>query len=125
MAAVAHHPRWLMPTRNLRGETDMRFTLTAIVLAAVLAGCSSEQPMMTVDQQKIYNECMSGRWSGEADTMLFGPFGWAYHDSKEKECLAKSGNIGASPISPQPGAATAPATQPGGASQIQAPSASG
>ncbi len=103
----------------------MRFTLTAIVLAAVLTGCSSEQPLMTVGQQKIYNECMSGRWSGEADTMIFGPFGWAYHDSKEKECLARSGNVGYSEISPPPEAATAPATQPGGASPIQPTTANG
>ncbi len=90
----------------------MRFAVIAIAIAGILAGCSSEQPLMTVDQQKTYNECMSGRWSGEADTMFFGPFGWVYHDSKQKDCLAKSGSIGSAGSAGQPAAAAPSAVQP-------------
>lgn len=66
---------------------------------------------MTVDQQKTYNDCMTGRWSGAADTFWWGPFGWAYYDSVTKECLAKSGSLG--PASTAQAGAT-PATTAGG-----------
>jgi hypothetical protein len=48
---------------------------------------------MTVDQQKSYNDCMSGHWSGAADTFLWGPFGWAWYDSVQKDCLGVAGFV--------------------------------
>lgn len=81
-----------------------------------LSGCSEQQlPLMTTAQQQTYNSCMSGHWSGEADTLWWGPFGWSYHNSLTNDCLAKSGSlgeagattttvpaVGAQPVSPVP-----------------------
>jgi hypothetical protein len=64
------------------------------MLALTIVGCSEQMPIMTVDQQKTYNDCMTGRWSGAADTFWWGPFGWAYYDSVSKDCLAKAGSLG-------------------------------
>lgn len=87
--------------------------IIAGLLGFALAGCSSQQPVMTVDQQKSYNQCMSGHWSGEADTFLWGPVGWAYHDSVEKDCYAKSGSVGSMVAADQSGAGpTQPAAAP-------------
>ena len=63
-------------------------------LALFFVGCSEQLPIMTTAQQQTYNTCMSGRWSGAADTFWWGPFGWAYHSSLVKDCLAKSGSLG-------------------------------
>ncbi len=49
---------------------------------------------MTVDQQKTYNNCMEGHWSGAADTFFWGPFGWAFYDSLQHDCLAVAGSLG-------------------------------
>ena len=70
------------------------YLLVALIGIASFAGCSEQLPIMTVAQQTTYNDCMSGRWSGAADTFWWGPFGWAYHSSLVKDCLAKSGSLG-------------------------------
>src|SRR5713226_7348670 len=72
----------------------MRRLVFVVLVASVFVGCSEQLPIMTVDQQKTYNDCMNGRWSGAADTFWWGPFGWAYHSSVSKDCLAKSGSLG-------------------------------
>ena len=90
----------------------MRGIVFVAVLALTVASCSDQLPIMTIDQQKTYNDCMGGHWSGAADTFWWGPAGWAYHSSVSKDCLAKSGSLGE--------AATA---QPSGASTTTAPSA--
>ncbi len=66
---------------------------------------------MTVDQQKTYSDCMTGRWSGAADTFWWGPFGWAYYDSVSKDCLAKAGSLG---LASTAQASATPATTTGG-----------
>src|SRR6266851_5234910 len=70
------------------------YLLVALIGIASFAGCNEQLPIMTVAQQTTYNDCMSGRWSGAADTFWWGSFGWAYHSSLVKDCLAKSGSIG-------------------------------
>ena len=66
----------------------MRPIFFVALLAFTLVGCSEQQPIMTVDQQKSYNGCMDGHWSGAADTFFWGPFGWAFYHSVRKDCLA-------------------------------------
>lgn len=71
------------------------YKLALVIFASlVIAGCSEQQPLMTMPQQKTYNECMKDRWSGAADTLIWGPFGWAYYNSVRNDCIAKSGAIG-------------------------------
>jgi len=70
---------------------------------------------MTVDQQKTYNNCMEGHWSGAADTFFWGPFGWAFYDSTRKDCLAVAGWKGEVPPSE---AAAAPSTTAGGVQPV-------
>lgn len=72
----------------------MRQIVLAALIGLVFVGCSEQLPVMTMEQQKTYNNCMSGRWSGAADTFWWGPFGWAYHSSVVNDCLAKSGSVG-------------------------------
>jgi hypothetical protein len=57
---------------------------------------------------------MSGHWSGEADTFLWGPVGWAYHDSLEKDCYTKVAELGSAPAAEQsaPAGSAAVAPQP-------------
>ena len=91
----------------------MRQVLTMLLVvfgAVVLAGCSEEQPIMNVPQQVAYNDCMKDRWSGAADTLWFGPLGWAYHSSVAKDCLAKSGSMGESEVGTQSTSAASPAS---------------
>jgi hypothetical protein len=76
----------------------MRKLLIAIFASLVIAGCSEQQPLMTMAQQRSYNECMSDRWSGAADTFVWGPFGWAYYNSVRNDCIAKSGAVGTEEI---------------------------
>jgi hypothetical protein len=64
--------------------------IAAALFGVLLAGCRSQLPLMTVEQQKTYNEYMNGRYSGEADTFLFGPLGWAYHDSLRRDCYGSA-----------------------------------
>lgn len=98
-----------------------RTTVAAVLLGIALAGCSSEQPIMTVEQQKSFNQCMSGRWSGEADTFLWGPLGWAYHDSLQKDCYTKAAELGSTPAAEQSGAAGSAAVAPRPASSSAVP----
>jgi hypothetical protein len=82
-------------------------------LALFFVGCSEQLPIMTTAQQQTYNTCMSDRWSGAADTFWWGPFGWAYHSSVVKDCLAKSGSLGETTTAEATApATTAQATQP-------------
>lgn len=83
-------------------------TICAALLGVALAGCSSQEPIMSVGQQNAYNQCMSGRWSGEADTFWFGPLGWAYHDSVQKDCYIKVGALGSATVGEQSVAEASP-----------------
>jgi hypothetical protein len=98
----------LMNMKKIRAIVYRLFVLLGIGIVS-FAGCSEQLPVMTVAQQTTYNDCMKGRWSGAADTFWWGPFGWAYHSSVAKDCLAKSGSVGESDI-----AEAAPATAAGG-----------
>jgi len=73
---------------------------------------------MTVPQQVAYNDCMKDRWSGAADTFWFGPFGWAYHSSVAKDCLAKSGSVGEAEVGAQTTTAASAGSEP---SSVTAP----
>jgi hypothetical protein len=79
---------------KMKKTRTLLYLLVALIGIASFAGCSEQLPIMTVAQQTTYNDCMSGRWSGAADTFWWGPFGWAYHSSLVKDCLAKSGSLG-------------------------------
>ena len=85
----------------------MRRIVFAALLALTVIGCSEQLPVMTVDQQKTYNNCMEGHWSGAADTFFWGPFGWAFYDSLQHDCLAVAGSLGQASTAE---AAAAPAT---------------
>jgi hypothetical protein len=82
--------------------------LAVCVIALLFASCAEQPlPLMTTAQQQSYNTCMSGRWSGAADTFWWEPAGWAYHDDVQNNCLAKSGSLGTtvptvSVVQPQP-----------------------
>ncbi len=78
----------------MKKTRTLLYLLVALIGIASFAGCSEQLPIMTVAQQTTYNDCMSGRWSGAADTFWWGPFGWTYHSSLVKDCLAKSGSLG-------------------------------
>jgi len=85
----------------------MRPIFFVALLALALVGCSEHQPIMTVDQQKSYNGCMEGHWSGAADAAIWGPFGWAFYESVRSDCLAVAGWQGEGSTAQ---AAAAPAT---------------
>jgi hypothetical protein len=69
----------------------MRRIVFVALLAFTLVGCSEQQmPIMTVDQQKSYNSCMGDHWSSGADSLFWGPFGWAWYESVRKDCIAVS-----------------------------------
>jgi hypothetical protein len=94
----------------------MRRIVFAVLLALTVIGCSEQQlPIMTVDQQKTYNNCMEGHWSGAADTFFWGPFGWAFYDSLQHDCLAVAGSLGQASTAQ---AAAAPATTAGGVQPV-------
>src|SRR5713226_1858438 len=95
------------------GSRNMRRLLAGILASFVIAGCSEQQPLMSMTQQKSYNECMSGRWSGAADTFVWGPFGWAYYNSARNDCVAKSGAVGTEE-------ATTPTSAPGPVQPVSA-----
>ena len=59
----------------LAGVVAIRQIVLATLVGLVLVGCSEQLPVMTIEQQKTYSNCMSGRWSGAADTFWWGPFG--------------------------------------------------
>jgi hypothetical protein len=94
----------------------MRRIVFAALLTLISIGCSEQQlPIMTVAQQKNYNGCMAGHWSSGADTIWWGPFGWAWYESLRKDCLAVANSPGEASTAE---AATAPATTAGGVQPV-------
>jgi len=90
----------------------MRRIVLVALSALSLIGCAEQQmPIMTVDQQKGYNDCMAGHWSSGADSFWWGPFGWAWYESVRKDCIAVSSSPGEA--STAEAAATPPTTAGG------------
>jgi hypothetical protein len=104
---------------DMNNPMNTRRLVIGLLASLLVGGCSEQQPLMTMTQQKSYNECMSNRWSGAADTFVWGPFGWAYYNSVRNDCIAKSGAVGSEEVT----AGTSRSDQPVPAGQATTPSA--
>src|SRR5713226_4675077 len=90
------------------------------LVAFIFVGCGEQMgmqlPPLTAEQQKTYNDCMSGHWSPRTDYLvglLLGPVGATVGESHghsvTDNCLAKAG---APPSSFTSTTEPTPATQP-------------